>query len=416
MTSLARHAVSRIEFALDGMRVAAVLGPRQAGKSTLVAEIARRRGMTLVSLDDEGARQQADLDPTGFIAALGRPAAIDEIQRSPNLLLAVKVAVDRDNTRGAFLLTGSASLLTAPRIADSLAGRMATVALHSLSQAEIERAPAHNLVDRLFAGDPPIVSATTIGRDAFADRVVVGGYPEVVLGSETTRRDWHESYLDTVMNRDLRELDDVRKVDEVPRLLRAIAARAGSTTAWASISRDLGIDRRTAANYGQLLETLYLTHRLPAWRASLGSREVAAPKLHVIDSGLLCNLLNADRNRLASNPGLAGQVFESFCVGEFIRHLGWSTVRARTYHYREENGNVEVDLLMESTQGQLVGVEMKSSATVRTSDFKSLAWFRDRRGDDFVAGVVIYTGTRSIKFGDRLWALPVSALWSGGGA
>jgi predicted AAA+ superfamily ATPase len=397
------------------MRVVAVLGPRQAGKSTLVAQIAQRRGMPLVSLDDETSLRQGLSDPVGFIADLGQPVAIDEVQRAPGLLLAIKAAVDRDPRPGAFLLTGSANLLTAPRIIESLAGRMAVIALSPLSQAEIARQPADNVVDRLFAGSPPRVTSGAVARAAFVNRAQIGGYPEVVLGSKALRREWHASYLETVMTRDLRDLDDIRKAGEVPRLLRAIAARASSIVAWTPLGRDLGLDRRTVTNYAQLLDALYLTQQVPAWRAGLGAREIAAPKVHVLDSGILCHLLNADAKRLASDPTLAGQVFESFCAAEIIRHLGWSTTRARAYHYREHDGRREVDLLLESTQGQLVAIEVKSAATVVDSDFTSLRWFRDRRDGDFAIGVVLYTGERSINFGDRLWALPVSALWSSAG-
>lgn len=394
------------------MRVVAVLGPRQAGKSTLIAQIASRRGMPLASLDDETNLRQAVSDPVGFIADLGQPVAIDEVQRAPGLLLAIKATVDRDPQPGAFLLTGSANLLTAPRVADSLAGRMAVIPLSPLSQAEIARQPADNVIDRLFACDPPRVTSPDVGRAAFVERAQIGGYPEVVLGSKALRREWHTSYLETVMTRDLRDLDDVRKANEVPRLLRAIAARASSIVAWTPLGRDLGLDRRTVTNYAQLLDALYLTRLVPAWRAGLGAREIAAPKVHVLDSGMLCHLVNADADRLASDGALAGQVFESFCAAEIMRHLGWSETRARPYHYRESGGGREVDLLLESTQGQLVGIEAKSAATVVDADFASLRWFRDRRADDFALGVVLYTGERSINFGDRLWALPVSALWS----
>lgn len=399
-------------MALDAMRVVAVLGPRQAGKSTLLSAIAKRRGMPLVSLDDETALRQARSDPVGFIADLGRPVAIDEVQRAPGLLLAIKTSVDRDPSPGAFLLTGSANLLTAPRIVDSLAGRMGIVTLLPLSQSEIARHPPDNVVDRLFAGTPPTSVSTHVGRATFVERALVGGYPEVVLGPMGVRREWHAGYLETLMSRDLRDLDDVRKAGEVPRLLRALAARASSTVSWTPLGRDLGLDRRTVTSYAQLLDALYLTQLVPSWRASLGAREIAAPKVHILDSGLLCHLLNADADRLASDPALAGQVFESFCATELIRHLGWSTTRARAFHYRESDGRREVDLLLESTQGQLVAIEMKSAATVGDADFSSLRWFRDRRTADFAIGVVLYTGERTINFGDRLWALPVSALWA----
>lgn len=409
--AIRRHAAGRIDSSLDSMRVVAVLGPRQAGKSTLVAQIAKARGMPLVTLDDESNLRQAQSDPVGFIADLGLPVAIDEVQRAPSVLLAIKAQVDRDPRPGTFLLTGSANLLTAPRIIDSLAGRMAIVALSPLSQSEIERQPADNIVDRLFAAAPPLVTSAEAGRAAFVGRAQIGGYAEVVLGSQALRRSWHANYLETVMGRDLRDLDDVRRAGEVPRLLRALAARASSIVAWTPLGRDLGLDRRTAENYARLLDALYLTQLLPAWRAGLGAREIASPKVHVLDSGLLCHLLNADAGRLAADPALAGQVFESFCVSEIIRHLGWSDTRARPYHYRENDGRREIDLLLESTQGQLVAIEMKSAATVGDSDFASLRWFRDRRPKDFVVGIVLYTGERSISFGDRLWALPVSALW-----
>jgi predicted AAA+ superfamily ATPase len=338
---------------------------------------------------------------------------IDEIQRATELLLAIKIDVDRDPRPGRFLLTGSANILTLPAVSDALTGRIEIATLWPLSQAEIERS-TRNIVDALFAGRPPAISAAPIGRAAWTERAAAGGYPEARLRAPHRRPAWFESYLTTSLARDLAEIEAMRKAHEVPALLSLLAAQAANIVSWGSLSSRIGLDAKTVRSYAHLLQTMFLVQILPGWRPGLANREVQAPKVYVCDSGLLAYLLRADEERIASDDQVTGKVFENFVAMEIVRHLAWAGRSARAFHYRDpdrERGG-EIDLVLEDRSGALVGIEVKASATTRESDFSALSRLRRERGDHLRAGVVIYTGEQTVPFGDRLWALPVSALWS----
>jgi uncharacterized protein len=408
-----RHARGAVLEALADTRVVLLLGARQVGKSTLVGEIASSLGAARpVTLDDATARAAVDDDPTGFVAALPRPAIVDEAQRSPELLLAVKEAVDRDPSPGQFLLTGSANILTAPRVHDALAGRTEIITLWPLSQAEIEGSGT-NLVDRLFRGEVPAVSGGVVGRGAWVERAVCGGFPEAYRRPAGRRARWFESYVESVVTRDVRELSDVRRGAELPRLLRLVAGQAANLFRAEAISKSSAISVKTVQTYTDLLETVYLVRRLRAWRPSIASREVAAPKIYVTDSGLLAHLLGADEQRAASDDQVTGKLFENFVAMELARLNERSFSPAAQYHYRDRSGGDEIDVVFESRSGAVVGIECRASATVRPADYRAIARLRDQRSDRFVAGVVLYTGSETRALADRIWALPVQALWSG---
>ena len=277
--------------ALADTRVVFVMGARQVGKSALVTEVAtHEQPARVVSLDDKTARDAALTDPTGFVAGLAKPAVIDEVQRAPDLLLAIKEAVDRDPQPGQFLLTGSANVLTNRRVKDALTGRMEIITLWPLAQHEIHHTQV-NLLDLLFASKPPLLDSAPVGRSAFVDAAAVGGYPEA-LHREGRRRDrWFRDYLDTTLDRDLRDVSDALKLDRIPRLLRLLATQSAGLLNYATLAERLELHATTVRGYVQLLETVFLVHRLPAWRPGLGAREVGTPKLHLVDSGLLAYLL-----------------------------------------------------------------------------------------------------------------------------
>lgn len=411
---LPRHIRARIDEALADTRVVMVAGARQVGKSTLVADLARERGAVVRTLDDQGTRELARADPRGFIAGLdARPVVIDEVQRAPDLLLAIKVEVDRDPRPGRFLLTGSANILTLPAVSDALTGRIEIVTLWPLSQAEIARS-SRNVVDALFAGRPPAVDGAPIGRAAWVERAVAGGYPEARQRTPRRRAAWFESYLATSLTRDLADIEAVRKAHEIPRLLSLLAAQAANITGWGSLASRIGLDAKTVRAYAHLLQTMFLVQILPGWRPGLGNREVRAPKVYLSDSGLLAHLLDADGTRVASDDQVTGKIFENFVAMEIVRHLSWSSTSAGAFHYRDpdrQRGG-EIDLVLEDRRGALIGIEAKAGATVRESDFAALLRLRDARGAQFRAGVVFYAGEQTVPLGDRLWALPVSALWS----
>ena len=408
-----RKAHQLVVEAAGDSRVVLVVGPRQAGKTTLVRDLADGPlPRSYVTMDAASVRRTAAEDPVGFIAGLDLPVAIDEIQRAPDLLLEVKRIVDQDPRPGQFLLTGSARVLSLPRVADALVGRVESVTLWPVSQAEVEGSKS-NLIDALFASEPPSISDAVEGPDAWLSRALAGGLPEARDREEGRRRDaWFSSYLETLIERDIRDLSDIRAVDEVPALLTLVASRATSPLNVAALAADLRISEASARRYLALLRAVFALLRVPAWRRNLGRRATAAPKYQLVDSGLGAHLLNLDRERLAADESLAGGLFEGFARMELVKQAEWSTTRPEALHFRTRGGAREVDAVLERRGGQVVGVEMKASASLSRRDFRGLETLRDERGDAFVAGVVIHAGEQTLPFGDRLWALPVSALWS----
>jgi predicted AAA+ superfamily ATPase len=407
-----RHARTIIEEAIADTRVVLLLGARQVGKSTLVTEVATGIGATgPITLDDATTRAAADADPSGFVASLPRPVVLDEVQRPEALLLAIKEAVDRDTSPGQFLLTGSANILTAPRIHEALTGRTEIVRLWPFSQSEIERSEA-NLVDRLFEGRSPSITGATVGREAFIERAVRGGYPEAYGRDQRRRKRWFESYIESVITRDIRDLAEIRRSDEIPRLLRMIAAQAANLFKAETMSNDLGISTKTVQSYTELLETVFLVRRIRAWRPNIGTREVTTPKVYVVDSGLLAYLLGADPRRAGRDDQVTGKLFENFVAMEIARLVDWAETSATQYHYRDRSTGDEIDIVLESRSAQLVCIECKAAATVRPIDYRAMSKLRDERGEQFVAGVVMYTGAETRPLTEKIWAVPVGALWA----
>jgi predicted AAA+ superfamily ATPase len=396
--------------ALADTRVVFVAGARQVGKTTLTREIAAgEHPMTILSLDEAATRDAASRDPAGFLAALSGPVLIDEIQHVPELLLEIKSAVDRDTTPGRFLLTGSANILTSKRVRDALTGRIETLNLWPLSQSEI-RGGLVNLVDALFAGTPPQLSDCTVGRDAFVPITAAGGYPEALMRSGARRERWFESYIDSTLELDLRDISDAIKIEEMPRLLRLLAAQAANLLSYRNAATRLQLSPETVKAYVGLLEQLFLVRRLRAWRPGLGTREASTPKIYLADSGLLAALLGADETRIARDDQLTGKVLENFVAMEILKHLGSSTNRARLYHYQRDRE--DVDLILERADGKIVAIEVKSRASITSRDYKWLIKLRERRGSRFAAGIVLHPREQTIPLGDRLWALPIAALWA----
>jgi predicted AAA+ superfamily ATPase len=362
-----------------------------------------------VSLDIRDTREAALADPEGFLAGLDTPVFIDEVQRAPDLLLAIKDAVDRDPTPGRFLLTGSANVATSRRIKDALTGRMESIRLWPLAQGEIHRRSG-NFVDALSAATPPRVSGATVGRDAFVSLVAAGGYPEARLRQGRRRERWFESYLDATLDRDLRDISDARRLAEVPRLLRLLGAQAANTLSYRGLAVRLGLNHETVREYVALLEAIFLVRLLPAWRPGIGAREVHAPKSYLVDSGLLAHLLGADEDRIASDDQVTGRVLENFAVIEVLKHVDWSAARPRAYHYRQRYE--EIDLVLERRSGEVAAIEVKASATVNRHDLRPLEKLRDARGERFTAGAVLCTARQTTPLGDRLWAVPLAGLWA----
>jgi len=405
-----RSAEPLVLEALADTRVVFVAGARQVGKSTLAQGIAQSsHPADEFSLDVRATRETALADPEGFIAGMRGPAFIDEVQRAPDLLLAIKRAVDRDATPGRFLLTGSANLLTAHKVKDALTGRMETVRLWPLAQSEIQGGTS-NFVDALFAAEPPRVVGAPVGREAFVEAVAAGGFPEARERKGRRRTRWFASYLDTTLDRDLREISDARKLQEVPRLLRLLASQAANILSYRAIATKLELTHDTVREYVGLLQTVFLVHLLPAWRPGIGAREVHAPKAYLVDAGLLAHLLGADERRIETDDQVTGKVLENFVVTEVLKHADWAATDSSAYHYRQREE--EVDLVLESRTGDIVAIEVKAAASGDRRDVRAMEKLRDRRGTRFKAGVVVCTCEQTAPLGERLWAVPLSGLWA----
>lgn len=395
--------------ALADTRVVLVNGARQAGKSTLVKAVAGQRAAEWRDLDLVHDRQSALDDPVGFVSFDGL-MVIDEIQRVPDLLLAIKAAVDADPRPGRFLLTGSSRLLGLRNLPDTLPGRMETIELWPFSQGEIDRSP-DGFIDRAFALGPDLRHESAVSRADYAERIVRGGMPEAVARADTRRRGrFFDSYVQSLIERDVRQLSEIERAPQLSMLIRLLATRSGTSVPAGSLESELQISRPTVARYLGLLEQIFMIKRVPGWSRNLGTRVTAAPKLIFVDSGIAARLLAVDAHALRRPDGPFGPLLEGFVLSELARQLTWSRQLAELYHYRDHD-KVEVDAVIENRRRQVVGVEVKAASTVRSDDFRGLRRLADKLADDFVVGIVLYTGSATLPFGPKLRAVPVSAIW-----
>lgn len=404
-----RKARPIVETALADTRVVLIAGPRQAGKTTLARQFSGP-DRAYLTLDDAGALSAAKADPVGFVRGLNR-AVIDEVQRAPELILAIKESVDRDDAPGRFLLTGSANLATVPAIADSLAGRMAVVPLLPFAQSEIRSTPGH-LLDRLFAGEEPATGEDAIFGDDLLETVLRGGYPEVLRRATPARRvAWLEDYVALILDRDVRDIANIDQLDRLPRLLDVLAEHAGQLVNHSSFGAALGLSSVTAQKYVAILERLFLIRTLAPWSNNRLSRLIKTPKLHFLDTGLLASLREDVSEALRENRTRYGALLESFVVSELLKLASWSDRRFSFSHYRTKDQD-EVDVVIEDRRGRIVGIEVKASATVKTEDFRGLRQLQEAVGGRFVRGLVLHDHDRVTPFGEKLQAAPLSILWT----
>ena len=409
---LLRNITPKIIEALSDTPVVMLNGARQTGKSTLAKSLVSEKHIgRYVTLDDATTLAAAKHDPAGFISGLGESTVIDEIQRAPELFVAIKADVDRNRKSGRYLLTGSANVLLLPRLSESLAGRMEIFTLWPLSQGEFG-GTKERFIDILFSeklpSTVPIVADT---ETTLIERAIRGGYPEAAArGSESRRRAWFGSYITTILQRDVRDIANIDGLTAMPRLLSMLATRSPSLLNYSELSRTTGHPQSTLKRYMALFEMIFLIDHLPAWYSNLGKRLVKTSKLIMNDTGLLATLLSVDAARLENNP-LCGALIENFVIMELKKQITWSDIKPEMLHYRTQTGQ-EVDVVLEDTAGRIVGIEIKSAKSVGGQDFRGLQSLAEASGISFLRGVVLYGGSEIISFGSNLFALPVDSLWN----
>jgi predicted AAA+ superfamily ATPase len=390
--------------------VVMVNGARQTGKSTLVQGLFPSiSAPNFVSLDSLVTLNSAKSDPQKFIESLPERVIIDEIQRAPELMLPIKYSVDQNRQPGRFLLTGSANVLALPKVADTLVGRIEIHTLWPLSQGEI-RGVKESFID-VICGNGKFKTGKTLKLNELIDIIHTGGYPDILSrDSKTRRRGWYSSYITTLIERDVRDLRNIEQLTTMPKLLQLVASRSGGLLNFADLARSFEIPVSTLKNYLSLLQLLFITIPLQPWFGNIGRRLVKTPKIYLNDSGLLCHLLQRDPAIIANDGTLFGMVFENFVVMEIIKQISWSATKPSIYHFRTETGQ-EVDIILETGDGKIIGIECKCSIKLGADNFKGLKTLKELTGNKFHRGIVLYAGSDILTFEKDFLAVPVSCLW-----
>ncbi len=388
--------------------VVCVLGPRQVGKTTLVQRLEPKRDY--ISFDDQNLLNAARNDPLGFAQGLPQKVTLDEVQRVPELLSAIKLSVDQERTPGQFLLTGSANLLLLPRVQESLAGRIEVIHLHPLSELE-KHGGEKSLLQELLSGQIKTqISSGDRVVQGVPEAVCRGGYPEPNTRSIAGARRWFRQYLNAIIQRDVQDIASIHKEDELIRLMELLALRTANLLNVTNISNDLGLDRETTEKYITILERLFLVRRLPAWHRNRSKRLIRTPKIHVVDSGLAAMLNRLNIGDWLSYSTDFGAVLESFVVQQLICQSGWLEDDLVFSHYRDKE-KVEVDLVIEKGRN-VWGVEVKRTATLNKKDGAGLSKLAAQAGSQFRGGILLYSGTSCLPIGvENCFAVPMDKLW-----
>jgi predicted AAA+ superfamily ATPase len=397
--------------------VIALQGPRTVGKSTLLREMARSHGVEVVDLDDPAMREAVRVDPGAFVDGPA-PVCIDEYQHVPAVLDAIKAQLNRELRPGRFMIAGSTRHDALPLAAQSLTGRLHLLTVWPLTQGEIEGA-RENLLQALLddpEGAAPRGTVSTTSREQYLARVTAGGMPVPLSRPTTTGRSrWFDDYVRLVIERDVRELATLRRREQLPALLRRLAAQTGQILNVTSAAAEVGLDRATASDYVKLLEAVFLILRLPAWGTTLRARAAGAPKIHLVDSGVAARLLRLTPEKLARRDPASlsqlGHLLETFVVGELLRQASWLEEVSVCGHWRTYDGD-EIDLIVERGDGRVLAFEVKAAGQVQSAELRHLRKLRDALGERFLAGVVLHTGSRAYRFEDRLLAMPIDRIWT----
>ncbi len=398
-----RELSERINIAMNDTPVVLINGPRQSGKTTLAQQYSQ--SLVYYTLDDDTLLNAVQQDPMGFINRIDR-GIIDEVQRAPGLLRAIKLSVDRNRDPGRFLLTGSANLLALPQIGDSLAGRMEVLTLLPLSLAEIERRESRFL-KYAETQNWPLLNAKKLD---YISQVLMGGYPEMLIRQDYSRRNaWARAYIKAIIERDVKDISSIEKLAEMPHLFAVLAQQSGKLTNFTLIGGQLNLDGKTVQKYVSLLENLFLVKRLHSWHSNTLSRLIKAPKLHFLDSGLLACLNRVNLARIEADKSILGPLLETWVYAELLKAISVAPEPWDIFHYRDKD-QYEVDFVLENHEKKIIGIEVKASSTVFINDFRGLRKLAALVGNDLISGIVLYDGDQSLSFGENLWAIPFSLL------
>lgn len=392
------------------MPVLLIVGPRQCGKTTLSKILGQDLGMSYVSCDNIATLASIQFDPAGFLNNQAKPLIIDEAQRAPEIFLPIKLDVDDNRNPGRYLLTGSANLLLVPKLGDGLTGRMGICNMWPLSQGEI-RGVKESFLKILFENGHWKSEYPIFSQHEIIEILMKGGFPNVVAAkSSEERREWCNDYLFNALQKDINDLSKIEHFSQMPSLLYGLANRIGSPLNVNSLTDLLRTSEATTRRYIELLKNLFLLYPLPSWSRNIDKKISKASKIYFSDTALLIQSMDFDAERLLKLPNVLGQVFENFVVMELVKQATWSSEQIKLHHYRTHDQK-EVDVVLESPSGKVIGIEIKLSSIVRKDDLKGLMSLKEHCSADFHKGIIFYTGSKTLPFGDSFTALPISALW-----
>ena len=396
-----RFITSNLKRTLKDTPVVFINGPRQVGKSTLVQKDKKRK---YYSLDDWNILEILKNDPISFLGNENELYTLVEVQREPNLFLTLKLLVDKNRFPGKFILTGSANLLLLPKISESLAGRMEILSLYPLAVNEIVQKKT-DFFKSLLSDRPKFKPNHKFDLSHF---MTMGGYPEVVQREPMRRFNRFESYITSILLRDIRNIANIEQISRIPQLLKLLAARASTILNMDEIARSISLPTTTLKRYFSILETLFLVHKLPSYSSNYSKRVVKSPKLYFYDTGLLCYLLGVNQKSLENDPHLFGHIFENFVIQELMKMATWSENIINFYYYRDQS-KAEVDLVLEINNYDLVAIEIKAKQKLSQQDFKGIE--KVKTFSKFKRGIILYLGKEVLSYGKDIYVLPVSCLF-----
>jgi len=406
-----RNLKTKITKGLRFSPIVLLVGPRQCGKTTLSKQLGNEQEMEFISFDEVSMLALAQFDPSGFVQGLKKPIILDEVQRIPSLFLPIKQDVDSHGLKGQYLLTGSANPLVVPSLGDALTGRMAIYHLWPLSQGELCN-KREDFIQTIFSKDFTYSMVPThCDKEEILNRAMKGGFPRIQQAAdEEERRTLCDSYLSSMLQKDIQDLARIEGLAHLPSLLYTLASRTGSTINLADIGRTVSTPTTTLRRYMHLLHSLFLLYTLPPWSKNFSKRLVKAPKIYLSDTAFLLNILHFNRQQLLDNPTILGGVIENFSLMELVKQSSWSEVSIKFYHFKANNA-AEVDIVLEDLSGNIVGLEVKAKNTVSPNDFRGLELLKEAAGRKFLRGVVLYTGERILPAKSDMYAIPITKLW-----